>query len=473
MTNNKVGGNEHDDIYMDSVRFVYNPLLNEQQTKCSTQCLYGLYTANVIKTLWSADTESSSWVSYDPYVSWIWYESAHFLGSSDWPLLELLHHGTSLKRHDFHVDFTSEEFQLPMGDHGPYLQSLPLDQHVAFAKMAKGNFSEPYGGWKRNTDSDGFFTTKKYIYQNCVDTVIAGLEAAAPHRFVYVTMVYGAFNKYIKGWAERVAYLEIPNLIMFTLDDEAFAICQEHHSPKLCVQGSISVLNKYTLLLVALQMGVDVMWLDFDMYLFQNPTPYLIADTAEYDLVMAYAFESDCLCNAFFFMRSTPTVVTWLRDLIQWLYDNPFEHDQRAMAAYLNYTEKIWKPEDHFPELPKWYVFDVAQKYLHWGPWHGQAEDIVLLHFMDGSAADLYGRGMEEDPSVGFRKKKCLMDVFYDPEVDHSRHPLSTLPEIVEGLGRDRAAKMPGPGGRQACGILPDTKTAHDGRGWLGEIAEL
>ena len=31
---------------------------------------------------------------------------------------------------------------------------------------------------------------------------------------------------------------------------------------------------------------------------------------------------------------------------------------------------------------------------------------------------------MEEDPSVGFRAKKSLMDVFYEEGYDHTMHPL-------------------------------------------------
>ena len=38
----------------------------------------------------------------------------------------------------------------------------------------------------------------------------------------------------------------------------------------------ISALNKYTLLLVIISLGIDVTWLDFDIFLAKDPTPYIM-----------------------------------------------------------------------------------------------------------------------------------------------------------------------------------------------------
>merc|ERR1719507_341505 len=99
-------------------------------------------------------------------------------------------------------------------------------------------------------------------------------------------MVYGRFNQYIAGWAQRLRRLSIGNLVMATLDEEAFEVCTEHLGAR-CVRGSVSVLNKYSLLLVALQLGIDVMWLDFDIFLVRDPGPQIRAAAARgYDLLM-------------------------------------------------------------------------------------------------------------------------------------------------------------------------------------------
>ena len=41
------------------------------------------------------------------------------------------------------------------------------------------------------------------------------------------------------------------------------------------------------------------MWLDFDVFLMLDPTPYLVEHAARgpYDLLISGSFESDCICN--------------------------------------------------------------------------------------------------------------------------------------------------------------------------------
>mmetsp|Transcript_27251 Transcript_27251/g.60310 ORF Transcript_27251/g.60310 Transcript_27251/m.60310 type:complete len:353 (+) Transcript_27251:921-1979(+) len=289
---------------------------------------------------------------------------------------------------------------------------------------------------------------------------------------VYATMVYGRFTRYIQGFAARAAVVGIAQrLIVFALDSEAHAQCCNHHDPVLCVSGSVSVLNKFFLPLQVLSLGFDVVWLDFDIYLFADPTPHLVpwrqAGHAQHDILMAYAFESDCLCNGFFFMRSRPSVVRWLQKLLQWLYDNPFEHDQRAMAALLNYTERISVDVEQYLEqaVPRWHVLDVENRFLHFGHWTGDADKIVLFHFMDGSAFDLYGRS-DWDASVNFRRPS-LMDIFYGSSTNHTEHPL-LQPHLSAVMQRQWVASPPAK--RQPCGILPNVAGAHEGLGWLASV---
>lgn len=76
--------------------------------------------------------------------------------------------------------------------------------------------------------------------------------------------------------------------------------------------------------------------------------PWMWAKDAEapfYELLIGYAFWSDCICNGFFHLKSTPRMVHWLQELLIWLYNHPYEHDQRAMSAFLNYTERVSFPK--------------------------------------------------------------------------------------------------------------------------------
>eukprot|EP00971_Amphidinium_carterae_P099907 1975522-Amphidinium_carterae.1 len=65
------------------------------------------------------------------------------------------------------------------------------------------------------------------------------------------------------------------------------------------------------------------------------------------DVLIAYDYITDCVCNGFFYIRALPETHQWLFEIVRWLYNNPYEHDQRAISAFLNYTERIAiLPED-------------------------------------------------------------------------------------------------------------------------------
>lgn len=49
------------------------------------------------------------------------------------------------------------------------------------------------------------------------------------------------------------------------------------------------------MLLVALQLGFDVMWLDFDIFLLRHPSRAIEKASRGYELLMGYDLESDCL----------------------------------------------------------------------------------------------------------------------------------------------------------------------------------
>lgn len=420
----------------------------------SKECLYGLYVANIVKAMWIADTESSAYYTYSPYVSFVLYESLHLIGASSWPLFALLHHFTSLRRHGFRLDFSTRELGgLAFRDEGLWLQQQPLETHAALL--------------------DGFLHWRSHFV-----TVVLALQAALRNsdpdfRVVFVTMVYGHFNRFISGWSDRLKALGVGNLVMAALDADAYSLCIRHHG-RQCVTGDISVFNKYTILLIAVQLGIDVMWLDFDIFLIQNPMPVLKIAAAEgHDILMGYDYLSDCVCNGFFYLRARPEVHRWLFDLVRWLYTHPYEHDQRAISALLNYTERIALDPEALPNPPKWTALDADRAFINWGPWAGGLKDLVLVHFVDGSAFSLYGRPTT-DPSIPDHKRQSEtapvqpMEVFYmTPGAASAPNPEAlwhTAPELKQMLEANMQAP---PERRQGCGILPSVRSAHSGYGFL------
>ena len=237
-------------------------------------------------------------------------------------------------------------------------------------------------------------------------------------------------------------------------------------------------MNKYTLALVALQLGLDVMVMDFDTFLMRNPTAriYEQAEHRKSDLLMGYSFVADCICNAFFFLRARPVVVTWVREVLHWMYDHPYENDQRCMSAFLNYTERV-HTNLTLPDIPRWDVFDVNNEFMHYEGWLGDPEKIYIIHFVEGSSAELMQRGAWDasipprrlDPNSGGELKVQasgaheLMDLFYGVEAAEAWRD----PAIAHALEVTRETPPLPP--RMPCGILQEAATSHSGFGWVSQ----
>ena len=92
------------------------------------------------------------------------------------------------------------------------------------------------------------------------------------------------------------------------------------------------------------------MWIDFDVYIVQDPTPYLLEhqNREDYEILISGSFATHCICNGIVYFRATENVRMWLLDVISWLYGHPYEHDQAAFSAWLEHTEKVtWRPLPH------------------------------------------------------------------------------------------------------------------------------
>ncbi|CAD7951954.1 unnamed protein product [Amoebophrya sp. A120] len=711
--------------WLDSIKFVYDKRISEDTATSSQQCLYGLYTANVIKALWAADTESSAFQAYAEHVNGMFFESLHFLGGSKWPIFALLEHGKSLRRHKFDLDFSRGELDLIWKDSGPWLQSLGVEEHgakilgsfIGSALSDQDVLARPEGKMRdemiisknperiiatTSTRAAGLKTASYFSHRDShygwrpsfVELVRQitgavlqdGKNRETGRRLLYVSFVYGKYKKYIAGWTRRLKALRMTNFLFYCLDWDTYAECErvgdrEFRSPsssssesswsstgnnilvspprpRCAIGETISSLNKFTIVLTALQLGFDVFWVDLDAYLVQDPTEDVYAtlelgmktassalnedshkdddfdfskrykDWAQrsdvglyplhgdayslltlegmkndanteragraaaalsssstgtngrsrkcpaagaggrttnrnrpdksttrrsqqmkkttenesetmqgdlsakskiqrgitrnsraepFEMLISYSFISDCICNGFFFMKSTPRMEEWMKQLIIWLYHHPYEHDQRAMSAFLNYTEKVAFPKhveedlhgssgaetigdgdnlgqvddagestfcseqgddevvekmavneetgadepppeetpsaatknkQHLwypPEVPHWFVFEPNNKYVNWPYWTGKMDEILLIHFLDGSAYSLYGRG-DWDASIPVVAEHSAASTSSGPT---DQHPAAATGSVDASSSQERIGSS-GPGAASA-----------------------
>ena len=226
---------------------MYEKSLTENISKASKQCLYGVYTANLIKGLWAADTESSAFIAYSDSISSMFFESLHYLGGSRWPLFALLEHARTLKRHGFVMDFSDEELTgwQPFAGAGPWLQGLSDKKHgdiirktivggaSATSTADRSMISAPASTadsiirsasrsgsvFPQNSDGSGW----RPEFRDLADAIV---EFGSEHRFLFMSFVYGKYGKYIEGWGQRLKTLKIRHFLLLCLDDAAFRTCR-------------------------------------------------------------------------------------------------------------------------------------------------------------------------------------------------------------------------------------------------------
>ena len=132
---------------------------------------------------------------------------------------------------------TDEELAgLPFRDSSQWLQEQPLERHVGLLDL--------FSSWRPQ-------------FASVIVALQTALSRSGASRMVYVTMVYGNFNKYIHGWARRLKRIGVKNLVMAALDAEAYQLCREHHGEELsdpfCLDRQY---YSYTMLLYAMPLLV-------------------------------------------------------------------------------------------------------------------------------------------------------------------------------------------------------------------------
>lgn len=236
--------------------------------------------------------------------------------------------------------------------------------------------------------------------------------------FCYATMAYGAsFTRYMEPFVRR--FKEVvgkDNLVIFTMQDgTAQAECTRVNGAG-CIPGNLpGIMNKFTIPWLLVLHGVDVVWVDFDVYFFQNPTPYLLEhqNFQNAEILITGSFATHCICSGIVYFRATEGVRAWLVDVLHWMYDHPYEHDQKCFAAWLDHTERVNldaklprsrvlsedTPFSHHPpsdtktkKVPQWGILESVTQFVtaavvEGNGWMGASwRDVVLFHFLHGDS---------------------------------------------------------------------------------------
>ena len=356
--------------FLPSLKYLFDPALSDVD-RAMAECPIGFATVHAVKGMICANTESICFRHHVLYIDHIMATiSLDKLAASEWNFLDLLLHAKRMVvRHPYKLDFTPIE-----------LTSL----------------SPPI-----TSDS-----------MKDVEQVLHALDRSLDEGIVTTTMFYGSkFNKKASKFLRRAKAVGIKQLVAFALDEEAFDIC-ERYNKGFCVRGSPSILNKFTLPLVFLNAGFDVLWLDLDLFLFKNPLPYVRAKQREskVDVLTASSFAADCVCSGIVFLRANDLVRNWWLHVTSWVYRHPYEHDQKTVSAFLKAGEVV-ASADQLPRID-FPLFDyleagnqfVSSRHVEVGGWTGNISDIVVYHFLNG----------DSDSTALLNPAEARDDVFYD-----------------------------------------------------------
>lgn len=297
---------------------------------------------------------------------------------------------------------------------------------------------------------------------------------------LYVTMVFGQqYVPYIPRFVARAAALGIQNLVLFCLDKAAQQACESvpGGSAGRCVHGTPSILNKFALPLAYLRLGVDVFWLDFDVFLLRDPTPSVLeaARRRQVDLLVSGSFADDCICSGLVFFRATEVVAEWLLTVLSWMYEHVYTHDQQAFSAFLagrRDEDNATTPERISSsklfnmylktEVPRWALLDpvvefASARVLNTTGWTGNLDDMVIFHFLHGDSEvnrdhNAYGWNAR----FGFGTNRALLDIFYNQSDERiyteAAPPYELSSEIREALLASRRPERPAE--MLHCGVL-------------------
>eukprot|EP00439_Symbiodinium_sp_Y106_P081072 s632_g19.t5 len=366
------------DWYQPAVDVAYGPELEKMWREAALECPLGFATANLIKAMLCSHTESICFRAHETMLGAVLQDiPLQRVAASGWPLLHLLGHVSRVvRRHRFQLDFTPNELLSRPGPTRP-----GKDQEVDVSL----SMQDLEACLPRLRDS--------------ADEAAArfGYKTSIRLRLIYATMAHGPrFSPYVSRFIGRATAVGIgAELVVFCLDEEALAECRNVKGN--CVRGTPSILNKFTLPLVLLQHDFDVMWLDLDVFLFQSPTLPVIRqlrENSELELLISGSFAVDCVCSGIVLFRAVESVRSWLAHLLVWMYEHPYEHDQKAFSAFLRAGERV-AFENELPvapeQVPKWDFLDpetefVSARHVDVAGWTGDADKIIAFHLLHGDA---------------------------------------------------------------------------------------
>jgi len=244
---------------------------------------------------------------------------------------------------------------------------------------------------------------------------------------VFLTMGFGNIEgQWLQSFLLRALDVRMQRLIFVTPDKAWLLMCEKIRQTRaaerrlLCIRCFTPHARpydhnnkaKFYLLPILLSLGVDIAWLDLDIFVFKDPTWRLLEQAyrgpgQSKDVVVTDHFDEHCLNHGVFMVRSSDRSLLWVLRYIEWLHWYPFGHDQNGWDAFLRHSIVE-------PQLPAALHTDAAIN-VSYGILSTELEYVTLT----GWAGPLYDRSaalllhFTTTQGISFKeKKRRLMNLF-------------------------------------------------------------
>ncbi|CAE6939217.1 unnamed protein product [Symbiodinium natans] len=234
-------------------------------------------------------------------------------------------------------------------------------------------------------------------YRSTLRFLESTLRQPSEGRPIILTMIYGKrLAQHLPKWLLRLkAFGHLSHTLVFCLDSDSAEACRRAHSNRRgCVQGSLqTTANKFHMMSVILNSGFDVLYLDFDVVLMQDPLPHILRHADEAELLLTRDFGGECINIGVVYMKSHPDTALFMQELIRWLWHHPYEFCQKAFAGMMGLEDITWNDQYGNPVgvVPRWGFLDSTNSFAtstvydaSLQGWTGDLQKVVIYHFLDG-----------------------------------------------------------------------------------------
>lgn len=220
-------------------------------------------------------------------------------------------------------------------------------------------------------------------------------------RLAYVVLLYGeAWARLLPRFVHRLhAQLRVPHpLVVIAIGQDAAAAClrlsaesrQQRNDWRQPTQQVIcwmpetsSQVHRFTGIHGLLHLGIDVIYIDMDVFMLRDPTPRILEQAEGLDAVFASHAGGDCINIGTFFLRARSTAV-WLSQFLAWYHDYPFEIDQRGLHIFAGFNASTLQIAFAPPDVVKiraGMLEDTNEFVTAYHGWHGEVLKLLTFHW--------------------------------------------------------------------------------------------